>query len=169
MAAVEPHKGAGPYCLDQRRQDRRIAGAPDEPRAHDHSRQLGRVGREHPLLCQPLGQCVEPQWPQWAWPRLVHVDERRTVHSHQHRLSADVDQAGDTDRTRRRQRVLGALVRLGSDVEHKLAALHAGAQGCDIIQVAAHWFGSETLDDRQCSVGACQRTHCHALATQRQD
>jgi hypothetical protein len=107
VATVEPDEGTSPHGLHKRRQDRRIASAPDEVWTHDHGLQLCDVRRQHALLGQALSQRVEPKQSLGARPGLIDIDERTVVLaiSYQYRLGADVDETWDASSVCGRQHV----------------------------------------------------------------
>ena len=156
--------------VDHLRQQRRVALAPDEARAHDHGLEALAAGVAHRQLGLRLGRrvggresgrsgAVSSTWtsgspaisaasvPQWT--------KRRTPASAQaaERVAGALDVAALEVLPR------PPLAEVGGEVEGDVAAGGAGGERGAVAEVAAHRLGAERRDPRGGGVGAGQRPH----------
>ena len=145
--AADPGEAPAADQLDHHRQQRRVADAPHEARAHDDRLEAIAVGGHDGLLGARLGRAVEGGRVGAQRRRLVDVDER--LAGEQRRLGADVDEAAHAGVGAGPQCVARALDVAALEVlppapvaEHRgrvkceLAALGAGAHRRDVREVA---------------------------------
>ena len=176
-AAANPLERAVPGALDQLRQQRRVAAAPDEARPHDDGVLTGRDGLAHALLGGALGACVNAERRLWQRPRLIDLHQRCAVD--QHGLGADVDEAAHARLPGRLQHLHGAVdgggPRLflgapvlgeGRGVKDDVAAAHAFGHRGAAREVALDAGGARGLDSRQRRCRPPQGPHRHAALHQ---
>ena len=167
-AAADPAERARARALDQQREQRGVAAAPDEARAHDHRLERAAALLEHDLLGHRLRARVGRLRAQRERIRLVGVHQRLAVH--QHGLGADVDGAGHAGRAAGAQDAAGALdvglhellpgpevLDLGGGVEADVGALHAGHEGAQVAELAADGLGAARADGVGGAVRAGER------------
>ena len=152
-AAADPREAPGADHLGHRRQQRRVAAAPDEARAHDDGLEAVAVGLDHRLLGARLGRGVQRRRVEAQRRALVDLDQR--LAREQRGLGADVDEAPHAGLARGGQRVARALhvaalevralapvAEVGGAVEGDLAAGGAGGHRGGVVEVAAHGLGA---------------------------
>ena len=179
-AAVDPSKRPRLRRLGDLRQQRRVAGAPDEPRPDDQRLDPVAVGLAH----QGVGLCLGPRVGGGGVgaqrQRLVAVFDR---HAGENRgLGPAVDEAGHPAAARGLERVARSVdvaaeeVLLGppvgdvrGEVEGDVAPLGTGGHRRRVLEVAPDGLGAELRDRGRGVVGPRQRPHRDALADQAAD
>jgi hypothetical protein len=177
LAAGDPGEAAAAHELDHARQERRVAGAPDEARAHDDRLQALALGGDHGLLGARLGRAVERLRAGLQRRGLVDLHERAP--GEQDGLGADVDEASHAGLGAGAQDVLrplhvAALELLArarvaehrGGVEGELAALGAGAQRGRVGQLPGRRLGAERAHALSRGIGTRERAHVVPLASQ---
>ena len=156
-AAADPGEAPRPHGVGDRREQGRVAGAPDEPRPQDDGLEALAAGTAHRLLGPRLGRRVGrlrvgPQ-------RGGLVDPDQWLAGNQGRLGPTVDEPAHTGASGAGERVLGPgdvagdevlprspLAEVGGQVKGGLTSVGAGGDRIDVRQVAADRLGAELLD-----------------------
>jgi hypothetical protein len=179
-SAADPGEAALLDRFDEAREDRRVAGAPDEPWPHDHGLQPIAVGVAHDLLGLCLRRRVERLRVRAQRRILVGVHER--LSRQQAGLGADVHEAAHARGPARLDGVAGPLhvhaleLRPGAPLaevrggmERHVGAVGAAAHGLAVVQVPPHGLGAGLRHLRGRGIGARERTHAPAVADQAPD
>ena len=176
--AADPRELALLDHRGDRRQQRRVAASPDEPRAQDDGSEPARGGGMHGALGERLGRAVQSL--RIGAQRRRLVDHVKRPACDQRRLGAAVDEAADAGLAAGGERVLGpgdvvadeVLApapgpEVGCEVECRRAVAGAGSDRGAVGEVATNRLGAAGLDGCSRFVGASQGPHPAPLAVSR--